>query len=75
MNPLCIKCQTARHGHPAARGTVGFFFEVVRLEGELLRERGLITLLDTPHHVSGGSPWLSTTPDSERGEENFKITL
>lgn len=45
MNPLCIKCQTARHGHPAARGTVGvFFFEVVRLEGEFLRERGLITL-------------------------------
>lgn len=60
MNPLCIKCQTAKHGHPAARDTVGFFFEVVRPEVEFLREHGLITLLDTPHQVSGGPPWLST---------------
>lgn len=73
MNPLCIKCQTARHGHPSARGTVGFFFEVVRLEGEFHREHGLITLLDTPHQEALlGFP---LSPDSERREEYFQITL
>lgn len=72
MKPLCIKYQTARHGHPSARGTVGFFFEVVRL-GEFGREHGLITLLDTLHQEALlGFP---QSPDSERGEEYFKITL
>lgn len=73
MNPLCMKCQTARHGYPSARGTVGFFFEVVRLEGEFCRERGLITLLDAPHQE--GLLGFPLSPVSERGEEYFKITL
>lgn len=57
---------------PFSRGTVGFFFEVVRL-GEFGREHGLITLLDTLHQEALlGFP---QSPDSERGEEYFKITL
>jgi len=39
-----------------------FFFEVVRLEGEFLREHGLITLSGTSHRASGGSPWLCALP-------------
>jgi len=44
MNPLRIKCQAVRHGHPAARVAGGFCFEVTRLEGEFCGEGRLITL-------------------------------